>query len=338
MNGKSRIKAILNGGTPDRVPLMPITMMFASRLIGKQYLDYVTDYRVLVEGQIAVAERFGFDYVSVISDPTREAGECGAKIAFYDDNPPAIDEANGNALLDDQKKLTTLKAPSVDQGRMGDRLLGLELLKRKCQDDLFVEGWVEGPCAEAADLRGINAIMLDFFDDSAFINDLLDFTTELAIDFALAQLEAGADIIGIGDAASSLIGPDFYNDLVAPRARKLVEAIHQKGGLVRMHICGYTESIVETLGSMQCDMIDIDYPVDLHVARESAGESPVLIGNLDPVVDVLESNPDDIVKRLQECRELAGPRFIAGSGCEIPPDCSHQNVDAFRSFCLATAN
>ena len=31
--------------------------------------------------------------------------------------------------------------------------------------------------------------------------------------FAKAQVEAGADIIGVGDAASSLAGPVIYSDL-----------------------------------------------------------------------------------------------------------------------------
>src|SRR3954462_14653161 len=64
---------MISGGQPDRVPVMPITMMFAADRIGARYRDYASDYRVLVEGQLATAETFGLDYVSAISDPAREA-------------------------------------------------------------------------------------------------------------------------------------------------------------------------------------------------------------------------------------------------------------------------
>ena len=73
---------------------MPITMMFAADQIGVPYGRYARDHRVLVEGQLATAEQFGFDYVSCISDPAREAADCGAAIHYFDDQPPAIDETH----------------------------------------------------------------------------------------------------------------------------------------------------------------------------------------------------------------------------------------------------
>ena len=75
MNGRERILAHLEGRPVDRLPVMPITMQFACDLIGAKYRDYETDYRVLVEGQVRVAEQFGFDYVNTMSDPAREAAD-----------------------------------------------------------------------------------------------------------------------------------------------------------------------------------------------------------------------------------------------------------------------
>ena len=47
------------------------------------------------------------------------------------------------------------------------------------------------PCAEAADLRGINRLMTDFFDDPAFVRDLFDFVLAMGLGFARAQVDAG---------------------------------------------------------------------------------------------------------------------------------------------------
>ena len=74
MNGRERALALLAGRRVDHLSCMPLTMMFASDLIGASYLDYATDYRVHVEGQIRVAEGFDFDYVSFGTDPACEAG------------------------------------------------------------------------------------------------------------------------------------------------------------------------------------------------------------------------------------------------------------------------
>ena len=76
MNSRERILAHLEGRPVDRLPLMPITMMFAAKQTGALYRDYCTDYHVLAEAQIRTAEMFGFDYVNTMSDPAREAADC----------------------------------------------------------------------------------------------------------------------------------------------------------------------------------------------------------------------------------------------------------------------
>ena len=80
----------------------------------------------------------------------------------------------------------------------------------------IIEGWIEGPVAEGADLRGINTLMLDFVDDPAFVRDFFEFVIAMELRFAREQINAGADIIGIGDAAASLVGPRIYQEFALP--------------------------------------------------------------------------------------------------------------------------
>src|SRR5258708_15680929 len=121
MTGKQRILAKLRGEPVDSLPLMPITMMFAADLAGVRYGDYARDYRVLADAQVAVAERFGLDYVSAISDPAREASDLGAAVGGFDDQPPAIVESR--ALLEEKSKLADLRLPHLAAPRrMRDRV------------------------------------------------------------------------------------------------------------------------------------------------------------------------------------------------------------------------
>ena len=153
MNSRERWLALLENRPVDHLALMPITMMFAAAQRGVLYGDYVTDHRVLVEAQTHVAEKFGFDYVSCISDPAREAADLGADVHFFEDQPPAINEEN--ARLKDKTALASLKVPDpLGGGRMFDRVQAAALFQEKAGKEKIIEGWVEGPCAEAADLRG----------------------------------------------------------------------------------------------------------------------------------------------------------------------------------------
>ena len=336
MNGRERVLALLEGRPVDRIPLMPITMMFAADQIGVKYREYVTDYRVLVEGQLRTAERWDIDLVSCISDPAREAGDIGAAVRFFDDQPPAFVESE--ALLADKSVLSRLKVPEpLDGPRMLDRIQAAALFKERAGKEKIVEGWIEGPCAHAANLRGINTLMLDFYDDPPFVNDLLAFVTEVGIAFARAQREAGVDLMGVGDAHASLVGRPIFEKIIAPHHLKLVQALHSMGLKTRSHICGNTARICEARAALGYDIIDIDSPVSLELARQKMGPDTIILGNI-PTVTVMErGTPEDVRAAAAECHRICGEKHIISAGCEVPRTTPIENMDALRDYAHSLA-
>lgn len=331
MNSRERVLALLEGRKPDRLPLMPITMMFAADRIGHKYHDYATDHHVLVEGQLKTAEEFDFDFVSCISDPARETTDCGAAIQFFPDQPPAMIEEQ--ALLLDKSRLDTLQMPDpLGGGRMTDRVRAAALFKERVGGQKLIEGWVEGPCALAADLRGINNLMLDFYDDPDFVRRLFTFVTTLAAQFAQAQIKAGVELIGIGDAAASLVGPNIYREFVWPFEKQLVDSIHALPAYTRLHICGNTTAIMADIGRLGCHIVDVDFLVAMDHARQQTGPQQVLLGNLDPVRVLRNGTPDGIRVALAACHRAAGARYIVGAGCEVTRDTPLQNVHVLREY------
>jgi MtaA/CmuA family methyltransferase len=334
MNGRERILALLEGRPVDRLPFMPITMQFACDQIGARYRDYCTDYRVLVEGQLRTAERFGLDYVNTMSDPAREAADCGASVEYFENQPVALVEEQ--ALLADKTRLAHLKIPDpLGGGRMTNGIRALALYREKVGGQLLIEGWVEGPCAEAADLRGINSLMLDFYDDPPFVRDLFEFVLEMELRFARAQVAAGAESIGIGDAAASLVGPQIYEEFVWPYEKKMVDAIRAMGAKVRLHICGNIRRILDGIGKLGCDIVDVDSMVPMAEARQRTGPGQVLLGNLNPVTVMRNGTPETIIAAVAECHRQAGPRYIVGAGCEIPRDTPPENLHALGRYAFS---
>ncbi len=313
------------------LPFMPITMMFAADMVQKPFREYATRAEVQAAGQLAVSRKFKTAQVSAISDPCVEAADRGAVVHYPEDAPPAIREET--ALLAEKSSLTKLAPVSPETGRrMRNRLEVIRLLSEGTEQGTIVEGWVEGPTAESADLRGINRLMLDFFDDEAFIDDLFDNVTEQAILFARAQIEAGAHIIGVGDAASSLIGPDLYDRFSFPRTKRLVDFIHQAGAAVRLHICGNISQIGEAIGRLTIDMLDVDSMNPMEKMRGMLGDAVWLCGNLDPVRSILNGTPGEIRTEVAECHAAVGNRFIVGAGCEIPRNTPEANLSALGEY------
>ena len=337
MNSRERVFSLLDGKPVDRIPLMPITMMFAADQIGVPYRKYVTDYRVLVEGQLRTAERFDIDFVSCISDPARESADLGASIRFFDDQPPAFVESK--ALLGDKSKLAQLKIPDpLSGGRMLDRVQAAGLFKERIGSEKVIEGWIEGPCAMAANLRGINTLMLDFYDDPKFVHDLLAFVTEVAIAFARAQRDAGVDLMGVGDAPASLIGRVLFEEVIAPWHMKLVGELKVLGLKTRSHICGNTAKILKARAGLGYDIIDIDSQVSPELARREMGPDAIILGNIPTVAVMEKGTPEDVRRAASACHRACGERYILSAGCEVPRTTPHENMYALRDYVHAFAH
>jgi MtaA/CmuA family methyltransferase len=215
---------------------------------------------------------------------------------------------------------------------MANRLAVIAGLKECAGERKLVEGWIEGPCAEAADLRGINNLMLDFYDDPDFVERLFDFVLALELEFAAAQVAAGADLIGIGDAAASLVGPQIYKQFIWPYEQRMIEGVHRLGAKTRIHICGNTRRILGGMGALRSDIVDLDFLAPLDEGRAAMGPSQVLLGNIAPVRDLRGGTPASVYEIMGDCHRQAGDRYIIGAGCEVPRDTPDENLRALVRY------
>jgi uroporphyrinogen-III decarboxylase len=161
---------------------------------------------------------------------------------------------------------------------------------------------------------------------------LFDFVLKLELRFAAAQVAEGAELVGIGDAAASLVGPQIYEDFVWEYEKKMVDGLHALGTKVRLHICGDIRLILDSVGRLGCDLVDLDYMVPISEAREKMGPKQVLLGNIDPVRLLREGSPESVEAAIAECHRQAGPPYIVGAGCEVPRDTPHANLRALTGY------
>jgi uroporphyrinogen-III decarboxylase len=151
-----------------------------------------------------------------------------------------------------------------------------------------------------------------------------------AKDFAKAQIEAGCDIIGVGDAVCSQISRRTYDAYVKERHRDLIDFIHSQNTLVKLHICGDITHLLQSLRDLDVDILDLDSQVDMDAAYGVLGEGVIRSGNINPV-DIqfkAESELRALAKNL--VLHEAGRRFILSGGCEITVDTPTGNLRALR--------
>jgi MtaA/CmuA family methyltransferase len=325
MNSFERLTRRLQGAPVDRAPNFDIFMTFAAHHIRRPLSEYYLDYRVLVDANLAVLEDFQLDLVQAISDPYREAAGLGLEVEFpHDGLPLAV-----RPLLPSPEDLRKLKPPEPANGRrMNDRLEAIRLFRERVGGRVPIMGWVEGALAEAADLRGVGDLFMDLILRPDWVEELAEICVQVGIAFACAQVEAGADIVGLGDAVASQISPKMYRQFALPYEQRIFDAVHQMGALARLHICGNTTKIVADMAESGADIIDLDWMVDMKAAAERFGHQVSFCGNFDPVSVMRYGSSEDVYRATTACLESGGPRSISGAGCEIPDGTPHENLHA----------
>jgi MtaA/CmuA family methyltransferase len=298
-------------------------MAWAAHNIGRTYRDYYLDHRVLLQAQLALADLLPIDQVSVISDPFRESTGFGAE---FDWPAEGVGVPRHPLPLVRESTLRSFDVHAAPRTR--DRIDAVASLRQAVGDRLSVLGWVEGPLAEYADLRGLDLTMMDLLDEPDRFDNASDAILVCAIRFARAQIEAGADMIGVGDAACSLVSTEVYTTHIQPLHRRLFAAIHDAGATVKLHVCGNIRHLLPHFAATGADVIDVDWMVPLAEARRQVGDAVTLAGNLDPVSVVMRGQPSEIVATARQCSIDAGSRHLLQAGCEIPPGTPLVNVQA----------
>jgi uroporphyrinogen decarboxylase len=323
MNSYERVMNRLHGKPVDRVPNFNIIMGFGAHYVGATLSQYLLDHRYMVKSNLAMVSDFDIDILQTLTDPFRESADFGLEVEFPEDGLPK----RICPLLEPGDDLK--KVPLIDPGsgrRMSDRIEAVRMLHEQANKVVPVMGWVEGAMAEANDLLGDSIMMTAFYDVPEWLTALMERITEVEIAFARIQIDAGADIIGLGDAIASIVSPSMYRKFALPYEKRIFDAVHEKGALARLHICGNTTKILPDMLASGADFIDTDWMVDYARAAEAFGDRAGLVGNFDPVKVMYSGSEQTIEEATLHCLKVGGSRSFSAAGCEIPDGTPQQNL------------
>ena len=171
--------------------------------------------------------------------------------------------------------------------------------------------------AECADLRGVTELMYDLAEDEEYLPELMEIVHDQQKAFAKAQVDAGADIIGVGNAVASLIGPSLYEEYAMDYDQKIVAYVHSLGAKVKLHICGNITPLLPLLRKVGPDILEL------------VKDDPISIcGNLDPVAVILSSTPQEVAEKAKACLAVGNARSMIAGGCEVPGNTPFENLIA----------
>jgi uroporphyrinogen decarboxylase len=332
VNGYRRIKAVLEGGRPDRVPVMLHNFLMAAREAGFTQRRFREDPGAIAESFIRAVETYGYDGILVDVDTVVLAEALGVPV----DHPEEMPARPSGAMLASLAGVRDLGP--ADVGRHPRIQVWLEAVRRLAahfRGEVFVRGNCDQAAFSLASMvRGPAEWMMDLLDPAnrRDAQALLGHCAEAAVSFLRLMAATGADMVSNGDspAGPDLISPALYAEFAQPSERRLVEEAHRLGLPYALHICGDTTRILEPMLATGADALELDYKTDVRTAREAMRGKAVFIGNIDPSGVLALGTPALVEAKTRELLDAwAGvPGFILNAGCAIPAETPPENLKA----------
>lgn len=331
MNSLQRIAACIRFQETDRVPVIAQVFGHAAKLACVPLDDYVRDGETLARCQLKALGQYRYDAVFSVMDVNVETEAVGSILRYPGNRYPVIERY----ALSEEANWGSLTVPDPKRaGRMPEMLHALAILRKALGDGVAVVGCILGPFTLATQLLGLERTIYLAIDDPGRLGQLMDFATEVVIQFGKAQLEAGAHLPMVFDPSASpaVIPPSFFREFELPRLRKIFKALSEAGALANwLHIAGPVAPILPYYAKAGVDIANFDYVVSTAVASNQL-PSTCLDGNIRSLLFV-EGNPAEVETEafdlLRGFRDRKG--FILSSGCEIPPEANPDNVAALAN-------
>lgn len=167
---------------------------------------------------------------------------------------------------------------------------------------------------DAAVLVGIEKLIMETFDDPAWVHELLEILFHRKANYIKSLAGANFDLLelGGGDASSTVISPKIFRKFVAPYDVRLIELAHQANQRIVYHTCGGMMPILEDIADMNPDAMETFTPkgmggdVNLAEAKKRIGDRVCMIGGFDQSRYFWGCTEAETRREVRDCFEAAG--------------------------------
>jgi uroporphyrinogen-III decarboxylase len=163
-------------GLADRVPVFAQMHEFAAEYLGIPRREFFTRPDLSVPALLQTQRDFGIDVASVTFDVYNiEAEALGQKLVWFDDGMPDIDRTQ--PLIRDRGDLARIRTPDFEAAGRFSQVIRMNTL---FQELTGLEATLSfcAPFSLAANLRGIEPLLLDMYENPEFARALMEAITD----------------------------------------------------------------------------------------------------------------------------------------------------------------
>ncbi len=335
MNSRERLLCVLEGGTPDMVPVSPF--------IQEEYLSYYFNKKNTDRLFDAVTLRKELDFDLVTRQYVNEIPYFLQRSFTNWEVENKVEVVNGNYIRTIKVKTPVKELLQVEGAPYNEKILNgihfstmeylikdqddFEVFKKYCprrekQDvehilksgeiakkeigDLGIScPWAMGGVYNLASTYiNVQDMMVDALSEEDYYEDYMNFFADLVVSDHEIFVESQFDCVGMqGNIANGgMMGPDYFEEYVLPYERKAVDVLRQGKKPVIYHNCGKARVLYpayKKLGITVWETISEEPQGDniLAEAKEYFKDDLILFGNFDQVHFLKEASPKEVEKR-----------------------------------------
>lgn len=310
----------------EKKKAMPVLSFPGIHLIDETVEELVKDGKKQADCMEAIAQKFDMGVSLSLMDLSVEAEAFGCQVTYSRGEVPTVH----GALLSAYEEAEALQVPAVHAGRPEQCILGIKEAAARITDRPVLAGII-GPFSLAGRLLDMTEIMILCYEEPEIVELVLEKAAEFLVEYAKAFKEAGADGLVMAEPAAGLLSPALMDEFSTPYVRKIMQAVEDDTFVVMYHNCGNVVPLLKNVKAVGARAYSFGNAIDIEEALKYLPSDVMVIGNIDPAGVIRGKGPKEVYENTLALLKRCGkyPNFIISSGCDIPPETSIGNIQAF---------
>jgi len=334
MNREERVRAVVEGREPDRIPAS----------VWMHFSQYDQDPRSLAEYMVEFNETYDYDFIKMMPAGSYMVPDWGAKLAVFCDKYKEVEiVAPGINEVADYTRIDVLPAT---YGSWGRTLQVAQWMSKLAKPNTPYIQTIFSPATSLKKLAGAR-LFQDMKENPAAVHHALEVITETTINFVKANIEAGvsgfffATQLACYDALDDLLFAEFCK----PYDLRVINAYKDATWFNVMHIHGHNIMFDESAKYPLPVLNWHDRQTNPTFAEARAKCDKVFLGGLregpsivgtslkyDSVMSAEGNTPEIIKAHIKEAIDMVGGKgLMIGPGCVADPRSPAENLHAVRA-------
>ncbi|SFN95373.1 uroporphyrinogen decarboxylase [Formivibrio citricus] len=271
----------------------------ATRARAGSFLGLCHSPDLATEVTLQPLERFPLDAAILFSDILTVPDAMGLGLYFAEGEGPKFE-----CPLRDESAIRALTVPDMDKLRyVFDAVASI---RKALNDRVPLIGFSGSPFTlacymiEGGGSDRFSRVKAMLYDRPDLLHHILDINAQAVTAYLNAQIAAGAQAVQLFDTWGGVLAAGKYQEFSLAYMRRVIAGLTREAEGRRVPVIVFTKGgglWLEEIADCGCDVVGLDWTVDLGEARKRVGHKVALQGNLDP--NALFASPGAIEREVQ---------------------------------------